>query len=109
MNRSEPRLPPGAAEPVFEEPWQATAFAMTLHLHERGLFEWSEWAEALGEQVKSGEPYYECWLHALETLLARRALAPPQEVERVAAAWIRAAHATPHGQAIALENDPEHL
>ena len=25
-------------EPVFREPWEAQAFAMTLALHERGLF-----------------------------------------------------------------------
>ena len=55
MNRHDP--PPGVdapvfaeqvfAEQVFAEPWQAEAFALAVALHEKGLFSWSEWAEAL--------------------------------------------------------------
>ena len=43
---------------------------------------------------------------ALEKLLAARDVARPADVASVAAAWQRAAHATPHGQPILLENDP---
>jgi nitrile hydratase accessory protein len=107
LSPREPRLPPGADEPVFAEPWQATAFAMTVALHEKGLFSWTQWADALSEEVKSGDPYYDCWLRALENVLAERGLARTAEVDAVAAAWERAAHATPHGQPIVLENDPE--
>ena len=103
----EPRLPPGAEEPIFSEPWQASAFAMTVALHERGLFSWGEWAEALGGEARSGDPYYDCWLRALESLLARKGAASQNEVKVMAASWMRAAHATPHGQPIMLENDPE--
>ena len=105
--RDEPRLPPGAEEAAFSEPWQASAFAMTIALHERGLFTWSEWAQQLGAEVKSGRPYYDCWLRALETLIAQKGASSPQEVGDMAAAWTRAAQATPHGQPIRLENDPE--
>ena len=63
------KLPPGMDELVFAEPWQASAFAMTVALHERGVFEWAEWAEILGAELKSGDDYYDCWLHALEKLL----------------------------------------
>jgi nitrile hydratase accessory protein len=94
-------------EPVFAEPWQATAFAMTVALHDRGLFTWREWAEELGAEVKSGDPYYACWLRALETLVTRKGAASLREIGETAAAWMRAAHATPHGQPIVLENDPE--
>ena len=45
-----PRPPSDA--PVFDEPWQAEAFAMTVALHERGLFSWAEWAAALSAEVK---------------------------------------------------------
>ena len=99
--------PPEMAEPVFAEPWQATAFAMTVALHQRGLFTWSEWAAHLGAEVKSGAPYYDCWLQALERLLAGKGAVGPIEVDRFAAAWRRAAHATPHGKPIVLENDPD--
>lgn len=107
MSPRESRLPPGAEEPVFAEPWQASAFAMTVALHEKGLFTWSEWADALGAEVASGDPYYECWLRALETLAARTGIASHHELDSMAASWMRAAHATPHGQPILLENDPE--
>ena len=41
-----------------------------------------------------------CWL--------RKALLCHDDVDRLAEAWQRAAHATPHGKPILLENDPEH-
>jgi nitrile hydratase accessory protein len=105
-------LPPGVDEPVFAEPWQAEAFALTLALHEKGLFSWSEWADALSSEVKQpgaaedGRDYYEHWLAALEKLLAAKGVAGTHEVDALAAAWERAAHATPHGKPILLENDP---
>ena len=118
MSRSEPEEPgpppygPDEA-PVFAEPWQAEAFAMTVALHARGLFTWSEWAAALSHEVHlpgaadDGHDYYARWLSALEGLLAEKGVAGPSEVDALAAAWERAAHATPHGTAIRLENDPE--
>lgn len=113
-DRAEAKLPEALDEPVFSEPWQAEAFAMTVALHERGLFSWSEWAEALSAEVKKpdaaedGSDYYERWLGALEKLVAAKGVAGKSEVDAVAAAWERAAHATPHGKPIVLENDPRH-
>ena len=31
-----------AEEPVFKEPWEATAFALTIQLHQQGHFTWQE-------------------------------------------------------------------
>ena len=113
MSRHDRALPPGLDEPVFSEPWQAEAFALVVALHERGLFSWSEWAAALSAEVKKpgvaldGSDYYDCWLRALETLLAAKGAAAPDDVDRLAEAWQRAAHATPHGRPILLENDPQ--
>ena len=45
--------PPDLKDPVFNEPWEAQAFAMVVKLHERGHFTWSEWAETLGAEIKS--------------------------------------------------------
>ncbi|TGP23242.1 MULTISPECIES: nitrile hydratase accessory protein [unclassified Mesorhizobium] len=112
MSRHEGVLPVGFDEPVFAEPWQAEAFAMTVALHGKGLFSWSEWAEALSAEVKKpgaaadGHDYYERWLAALEKLLSRKGVARKGDVDELAAAWERAAHATPHGKPILLENDP---
>ncbi|MEY4125750.1 MAG: hypothetical protein RL770_2331, partial [Pseudomonadota bacterium] len=61
---------------VFAEPWQAHAFAMTLQLHEKGLFTWPEWAASLTHEIRNaqtsgdadtGTTYYTHWLNALES------------------------------------------
>ena len=113
MSRPEAaELPAGFDEPVFAEPWQAEAFAMTVALHDKGLFSWSEWADALSSEVKKpgaasdGHDYYEHWLAVLERLLSAKGVAGKSDVDALAAAWERAAHATPHGKPILLENDP---
>lgn len=98
-------------EPVFSEPWQAHAFAMALTLHERGVFEWTEWAQALAGQIEAaqaagdpdaGDTYYHHWLATLETLVARHELTSADELDRYRAGWERAADRTPHGQPIEL-------
>jgi nitrile hydratase accessory protein len=99
--------------PVFDQPWQAEAFAMTVALHQRGLFTWTEWAAALSVEVKApgvandGSDYYACWLRALEHLISTKGIADQGQVDGLTAAWQRAALATPHGKPILLENDPE--
>lgn len=109
-------IPRDAEGPVFREPWEAQAFAMALALHERGAFTWSEWAAALAVEIKAaqaqgdpdtGETYYQHWLAALEKLVAAKALSSAAELATRRDQWDRAARATPHGQPIALENDPE--
>ena len=95
--------PPDLEGPVFNEPWEAQAFAMVVKLHERGCFTWTEWAETLGAEIKSKDaPYYEHWLSALEKIVeAKGLLSHGERINRIGA-WDRAAHATPHGQSIEL-------
>lgn len=103
-------------EPVFAEPWEAKAFAMTLALHERGVFTWPEWAACLAERISDaqaqgdrddGSTYYRHWLAALEDVVTKYRLASSTQLEERRAAWSRAARATPHGQPILLTNDPQ--
>lgn len=109
------RLPDGSDPdaPAFAEPWQAQAFALAVALHQRGVFTWSEWAAELSRQVarpgaaQDGSDYYQHWLAAIEALLSQKGVAGPETVDAVSSAWQRAAHATPHGQSILLENDPK--
>lgn len=97
-------------ERPFDAPWQAQAFAMTVALHDAGLFTWPEWSALLGEVLEGGAPdgsdYYQRWLIALERMLVSKGQTQPAQVDALAAAWQRAAHATPHGSPIRLENDP---
>jgi nitrile hydratase accessory protein len=95
-------------EPVFAEPWQAQAFAMTVKLNEQGLFTWTEWAEVFGAEIAAAGPddaadnYYSHWLAALEKIVeAKGAMSRTERLERKDA-WERAANATPHGQPIEL-------
>lgn len=101
-------------EPAFAQPWQAQAFAITLTLHQRGLFSWSEWADALAAQIARaqaagdpdrGDTYYLHWLAALEHLVAAKGASSAEELERYCLAWDRAADRTPHGQPIELHDD----
>ena len=112
MNQS-PWLGIAGDEPVFAEPWQARAFAMVVSLHERGLYSWAEWADALAARIKAapaagypdvGDSYYHHWLGALEDLLARRGIGA-DETARWRDAWQHAANRTPHGEPIELRAD----
>ena len=127
MRSDEPSIgdtvPAVMVEPVFREPWEAQAFAMTVLLHQRGLFTWGEWAQALGAQIAGARetagatlaappnanaaadtPYYQHWLAALETLVAAKGASSPDELTRFQRAWQHAAHRTPHGQSIDLQS-----
>jgi nitrile hydratase accessory protein len=107
-----PSIPCDAEGPVFKEPWEAQAFAMTLSLHERGLFTWPEWAATLGDEIKraqaagdpdTGETYYHHWLNALERLVAEKQVTDRATLKRYHDAWDHAADRTPHGTAIVLQ------
>lgn len=106
-------MPPAANNgSVFEEPWQAHAFAMTLHLHEQGVFTWPQWAEALTREIRAGQTrgeandgslYYTHWLHALEHLVIEQQLGTHDEIHDLEQAWADAAERTPHGHPIVLD------
>ena len=106
-----PRLPRDDGGPVFAEPWQAQAFALTVRLSEQGHFTWKEWAAALAAELKAaadrGEPddgsrYYHHWLAALERLVAAKGLADPAALVARKEAWAEAYRRTPHGKPVDL-------
>jgi nitrile hydratase accessory protein len=108
---SVPGVPRDADGPVFREPWEAQAFAMTLALYERGLFTWAEWAATLAEEIKTaqaagdpdtGETYYQHWLSALERMVAQKGVTDGATLKRYHDAWDHACDRTPHGQPIEL-------
>lgn len=109
-----PSLPRDEGGPVFHEPWQAQAFAMTLALYRRGLFTWPEWAETLGAEIRraqregdpdTGETYYRHWLKALERLVTEKGIAAQADLSRYRDAWHHAADRTPHGMPIELQTE----
>lgn len=102
-----PGLPKDSDGPIFAEPWQAQAFALTLRLNAEGVFVWSDWAAALSRELASdhdddGSRYYTHWVTALESLLTERGvLATPELAERKHD-WAEAYRHTPHGRPVEL-------
>lgn len=104
-----PREPDG---PVFKEPWEATAFALTIELHRSGHFTWKEWASTLAAEIKRandagqpdlGDTYYHHWLAALERLMTDKGLTDPHRLSERTEAWRKAYLNTPHGKPVALK------
>jgi nitrile hydratase accessory protein len=106
-----PRLPRKKEGPVFAEPWEAQAFALAVRLSEAGYFTWTEWAAALGAELKAaadrGEPddgscYYQHWLAALERLVTEKGLTDRDALAQRKQAWAEAYRQTPHGEPVVL-------
>lgn len=98
-------------EPVFEAPWHAQLFALTVHLNEAGHFDWSTWAERFGATLKrhglekelnGGEDYFAAWLENLEGFLSDIGMAAPDDVRTLKDAWEAAYLRTPHGEPVKL-------
>ncbi len=111
-----PDQPRDGEEPVFAEPWEAQAYALTVKLHQAGHFTWREWATALGAEIAAarsrgdpdlGDTYYEHWLAALERLATEKGLVRSDDLGARKAAWRQAFLDTPHGQPVVLEAGAE--
>ncbi len=110
-----PGLPRDADGPVFAEPWQAQAFALTLKLHQDGHFTWGEWADMLADEIRraqaAGDPddgstYYRHWLAALERLAVTKRLATESALAKCKNDWELAYKTTPHGKPVTPRESP---
>ena len=106
-----PPLPRDEDGPVFEEPWQAQAFALAVKLSEQGHFSWTIWARTLAAELAAaaarGEPddgsrYYHHWVAALERLVTERGLSDGLVLEERKEEWADAYRHTPHGRPVEL-------
>lgn len=97
--------------PVFEAPWHAQLFALTVHLNESGVFTWPDWAARFGatlrrhglaRELNGGDDYFLAWLDTLETLVNEQGLAGAKALEKARADWEAAYLDTPHGQPVRL-------
>ena len=105
-------LPRDRDGPVFAEPWQAQAFALTLELHRAGAFSWREWTDCLAAEIahapgegdaERGDAYYHQWLAALERIVAAKGITSPADLAARRRAWQEAVSGTPHGRPIVLD------
>lgn len=106
------RMTENIPTPVFENPWHAQVFAITVALNEAGLFSWPEWAQRFGDTLKhhgrsrdlnGGSDYFDAWLETLEAILRDRQIAMPEELRMLKSAWTQAYLNTPHGSPVTLD------
>ena len=106
-----PALPRDQDGPVFNQPWEAKAFALAVRLSEAGCFTWPEWVNIFSQEIKAaqelgdpdlGDTYYQHWLNALERICASKDLVGSEDMHRRKASWRRAYLNTPHGKPVDL-------
>ena len=98
-------------EPVFEEPWHAQVFALTVAMNEAGHVSWPDWAAYFGaalarhgldRELNGGSDYFAAWLDALEQILTERGFAQADAIEALRGQWEHAFLTTPHGAPVTL-------
>ena len=101
-----------APAPVFEEPWHAQVFAITVAMNEAGVFQWTDWADRFGAMLKQhgltrdlngGSDYFHAWIETIEDFLADQKIALPTDLEVLKSAWEQAYLQTPHGQPVKIQ------
>jgi nitrile hydratase accessory protein len=85
-------LPRRNGELVFDAPWESRAFGTAVAMAQTGVYALDEMRDLLIVEIGNWErthgsaddswSYYECWLAALEHLLARRILLDSNEIDQ---------------------------
>lgn len=105
------RALPQTGATVFEQPWQAQAFALIVHLHQAGFFPWSDWVQTFSEVIARSparqdesinDAYYRQWTTAMEQLVAQLGFTEVASITHRADEWRQAYLNTPHGEPVAL-------
>lgn len=113
-----PDLPINQDGPVFDEPWQLTAFGIVVMLHRNGHFEWHEWVHYLSTEIARGNIYgasdingiyYRQWLAALEKIVADKGLTSFEDLVARKEEWRHADEHRDFGQPLVLHrHDHDH-
>lgn len=108
-----PPLPCKRGEPVFQDSWEAEAFAMGNILVQEGLVSAREWMDLMAEAIRvaqatgdldAGDTYYLHWCSALEAICFLRGIISPEAYQVLLFTWAQAIANTPHGVALSIEN-----
>ena len=74
---------------VFDHPWHARLFSLTIALRDAGMIDWARWVDVFAgklaiagvhRDLDGGDDYYSVWLEATEQLLAEQNLTSPGEI-----------------------------
>ena len=80
-------LPRANGELVFEAPWEGRIFALTVALHEQGLYQWDEFRRRLIDEIAAAaagdtaSTYYERWLASFDGLLVGKGVLAAEELD----------------------------
>lgn len=100
-------------EPVFQDSWEAEAYAMGNILVKQGVVSCRKWMDLMAEAIQkaqsagdpdAGDTYYLHWCDALETLCFQMGLISPEGYQELLELWAQAIANTPHGVALSIEN-----
>ena len=90
-------------EVVFDHVWESRLFGMTMALYEAGAFQWDEFRNRLIAAIASWDRehaatsaeyrYWDCWLEALERLVAAKEICPAD----ILSSRVAELAARPHG------------
>ncbi len=99
---------------VFQNPWHSQLFAITVQMSEKGNFNWKEFVEVFGKNLKKkrtfsnnldgSNDYFSCWLNALEEILIIKKISNKDTLKLLKEDWIEAYLSTPHGKPVNIKN-----
>lgn len=99
--------------PLFNDTWEAEAFAIGKMLVLDGTVTGREWYDTIGAEIREaqergdpdrGDTYYQHWMRALERICIEKGMFGADELEAEQKLWMMAVANTPHGVPIRLEN-----
>ena len=108
-----PPLPRKRGEPVFQDSWEAEAYAMGNILVKSGLVSCRQWMDLMADAIQkaqaagdpdTGDTYYHHWCAALESLCFQRGLISPEAYQDLLVLWAQAIANTPHGVSLSIHN-----
>ncbi len=106
-------LPRDEGRPIFNDSWEAEAYAIGKLLVAERIVSRKEWYDAIHAEIQAaqkrgdpdrGDTYYQHWMNALERVCIDKGLTDAKTLAEHTRLWGRAVANTPHGAPIELDN-----
>lgn len=106
-------LPRKRGEPVFQNSWEAEAYAIGNLLVKEGLISCRQWMDLMASAIQRaqtagdpdhGDTYYNHWCAALESFCFQMQWISQHDYQNLLSLWAEAIANTPHGVPLTIEN-----
>lgn len=96
---------------IFAMPWHAELFAITVYLHNEGLFCWADWTARFSDALRRADEhhspdgsngYYDVWLDTFAQFMAELGVTDKKAIDALSEKWREAYLHTPHGMPVTL-------